>query len=44
MISFLPDRQTLIGFKIGDYAFDIRWYAFLILLGAFVAYFVIKRD
>lgn len=44
MVSFLPNRQTLIAFKFGEYAFDIRWYAFLILLGAFVAYFVIKRD
>jgi phosphatidylglycerol:prolipoprotein diacylglycerol transferase len=43
MISFFPDPQTFVAFRIGSIALDIRWYAVLILIGAAIAYVVSKR-
>lgn len=44
MIKFLPDAYTLLSFKIGTLNLDIRWYAFLIMLGALITYLVSKND
>lgn len=44
MIKFFPNDQTIVLFNIGGFTLDIRWYAFLILSGAFLAYYFIKRD
>ena len=44
MISFFPDSQTFLLLKIGSLVLDIRWYAVLIMLGAFLAYMISKRD
>ena len=43
-MSFFPDPQTFVAFKIGSLTFDIRWYAMLILTGAFIAYLVIRKN
>ncbi|MBR4421014.1 MAG: prolipoprotein diacylglyceryl transferase [Erysipelotrichaceae bacterium] len=43
MISFFPDPQTVVAFRIGSLALDIRWYAVLILIGAAIAYVFCKR-
>lgn len=44
MIKLLPDSYTLLSFKIGSLILDIRWYAFLIMLGALGTYLVSKDD
>ena len=41
MIKFFPNRQTFISF--GN-SIDIRWYAVLIMLGAFGTYFVARHE
>ena len=43
-MSFFPDPQTVVSFSIGSLTFDIRWYAMLILAGAFIAYLVIRKN
>ncbi len=43
-MQFFPDPQTVIAFKIGSLTFDIRWYALLILTGAFIAYLVMRKN
>ncbi|MDO4197900.1 MAG: prolipoprotein diacylglyceryl transferase [Erysipelotrichaceae bacterium] len=44
MISFFHDPQTFLYIQIGSFSLDIRWYAILIMTGAFIAYFVAKKD
>jgi len=43
MIQFFPDSQTFLLFRIGTLTFDIRWYAVLIMFGAFLAYLFSKK-
>lgn len=43
-MKLFPDRYTLISFNIGSLSLDIRWYAFLILIGAFGAYLVSRNE
>ena len=43
MLDFFPNEQTFLQFKIGSLTFDIRWYALLILTGALLAYFRIRK-
>ena len=44
MINFLPNSYTLLSLKIGSLTLDIRWYAFLIMLGAFGTYIVSRSE
>ena len=44
MISFFPNEQTFLLVSIGTFVLDIRWYALLIMIGAFLAYNFIKRN
>ena len=43
-MSFFPNPQTFVSFSIGTLTFDIRWYAMLILTGAFIAYLVMRKN
>ena len=43
-MSFFPNPQTFVSFSIGSLTFDIRWYAMLILTGAFIAYLVVRKN
>ena len=43
-MQFFPDPQTVVAFKIGSLTFDVRWYALLILSGAFIAYLVMRKN
>ena len=43
MLDFFPNEQTFVKFNIGSFTFDIRWYALLILTGAVLAYFRIRK-
>ena len=43
MIDFFPNEQTFVKFSIGNFTFDIRWYALLILTGALLAYIRIRK-
>ena len=43
-MSFFPDPETVIAFRIGNLTFDIRWYAMLIMIGALLAYLVIRKN
>ncbi len=43
MISFFPNEQTFLLIKLGSLTLDIRWYAVLIMFGAFLAYYFIKK-
>ena len=44
MISFFPNEQTFLMLKIGGITLDIRWYAVLIMTGALLAYYFIKKE
>lgn len=43
MISFFPNSQTVLSINVGG-NLDIRWYAVLILLGAFGCYLVSRKE
>lgn len=43
MISFFPNDQTFVLFRIGSLTLDIRWYAVLILAGASLAYYFCRK-
>ena len=43
-MNFFPDPQTVVSFSIGSLDFTIRWYALLILIGAGIAYMVIRKN
>ena len=43
MIQLFPNEQTFILFRIGSFTLDIRWYAVLIMCGAFLAYHFAKK-
>ena len=44
MIKFFADRYTLLSLNIFSKTITIRWYAFLILLGALGAYLVSRKE
>ena len=44
MINLFPDTQTFISLKLGSLVLDIRWYAVLIMTGALLAYYFIKKE
>ena len=44
MIQFFPNEQTFVMLKIAGLVLDIRWYAVLIMTGAFLAYLFCKRS
>ena len=43
-MQFFPDSETFISFNIGSISLDVRWYAVLILTGAFLAYLVMRKN
>lgn len=43
-MQFFPDSETFISFNIGSISLDVRWYAVLILTGAFIAYLVMRKN
>ena len=43
-MTFFPNDQTFVAFKLFGLTFDIRWYAVCIMLGAFLAYRNIKKE
>ena len=44
MVSLFPNTQTFLSLNIGGNSLDIRWYAVLILLGAFGTYLAAKHE
>ena len=43
-MTFFPNDQTFLAFKLFGLSFDIRWYAVLIMIGAFLAYLVSRKE
>lgn len=44
MVSFFPNAQTFVLLKIFGISLDIRWYAVLIMTGAFLAYYFCRKS
>ncbi len=43
-MTFFPNDQTFLAFKLFGLSFDIRWYAVLIMIGALLAYLVSRKE